>query len=201
VSLPIAVDLCCGKGGWTIGLQAAGFRVIGIDVEHYHDYPGEFRRGDVLSIDPSAYVGAALVVASPPCEEFSRHQMPWTRRRNPPAPNLDIVLACYSFAERLGAPIVLENVRAAQKWLGKAAWHCGSYYLWGDVPALMPKVNHTLKESLSSTRRADRAMIPFDLALWIGKCFLPTASSVAMRLPPHAASTDAPIATAMDCER
>lgn len=35
-------------------------------------------------------------------------------------------------------PMVVENVRGAQKWVGRASWNYGSYYLWGDVPALMP---------------------------------------------------------------
>ena len=35
-------------------------------------------------------------------------------------------------------PMVVENVKGAQRWVGRAAWHYGSYYLWGDVPALMP---------------------------------------------------------------
>jgi hypothetical protein len=37
-------------------------------------------------------------------------------------------------------PMVVENVRGAQPWVGRAAWNYGSYYLWGDVPALMPPV-------------------------------------------------------------
>jgi hypothetical protein len=35
-------------------------------------------------------------------------------------------------------PMIQENVRGAQPWVGQAQWHYGSYYLWGDVPALMP---------------------------------------------------------------
>ena len=35
-------------------------------------------------------------------------------------------------------PMVVENVRGAEPWVGRAAWSFGSYYLWGDVPALMP---------------------------------------------------------------
>jgi len=35
-------------------------------------------------------------------------------------------------------PLVVENVRGAQPWVGRAPWHYGSYYLWGDIPALMP---------------------------------------------------------------
>lgn len=35
-------------------------------------------------------------------------------------------------------PLVVENVRGAEPWVGPAQWHFGSFYLWGDVPALMP---------------------------------------------------------------
>ena len=35
--------------------------------------------------------------------------------------------------------MVVENVRGAQPWVGRARWNYGSYYLWGDVPALMPQ--------------------------------------------------------------
>lgn len=35
-------------------------------------------------------------------------------------------------------PLIVENVCGAQKWVGPARWHYGSFYLWGDVPALMP---------------------------------------------------------------
>jgi len=35
-------------------------------------------------------------------------------------------------------PLIVENVCGAQKWVGRARWNFGSFYLWGDVPALMP---------------------------------------------------------------
>jgi hypothetical protein len=35
-------------------------------------------------------------------------------------------------------PLVVENVRGAQAFVGRARWRFGSYYLWGDVPAVMP---------------------------------------------------------------
>ena len=35
--------------------------------------------------------------------------------------------------------MIVENVRGAEDWVGrKAKWNFGSFYLWGDVPALMP---------------------------------------------------------------
>ena len=40
---------------------------------------------------------------------------------------------------RCHIPLIVENVRGAQEWVGRAPWNYGSFYLWGDVPALMPK--------------------------------------------------------------
>lgn len=35
-------------------------------------------------------------------------------------------------------PLIVENVRGAQEWVGRSRWSYGSFHLWGDVPALMP---------------------------------------------------------------
>ena len=35
---PLAIDLFCGLGGWTEGLLAEGYRVVGFDIER-HRYP------------------------------------------------------------------------------------------------------------------------------------------------------------------
>ena len=43
-----------------------------------------------------------------------------------------------SFAAGQHIPLVVENVRGAQPWVGRARWNFGSFFLWGDVPALMP---------------------------------------------------------------
>ncbi|HWX30138.1 MAG TPA: hypothetical protein VNZ53_22210, partial [Steroidobacteraceae bacterium] len=43
-----------------------------------------------------------------------------------------------SFAAHRHIPMVVENVRGAMPWVGRARWNFGSFYLWGDVPALMP---------------------------------------------------------------
>lgn len=41
---PLAIDLYCGLGGWTEGLLAEGYRVVGFDNERYEygeaKYPG-----------------------------------------------------------------------------------------------------------------------------------------------------------------
>ena len=41
--------------------------------------------------------------------------------------------ACFRIAKELGVPIVLENVKGAQPWVGRAKANYGSYYLWGDI--------------------------------------------------------------------
>ena len=43
-------------------------------------------------------------------------------------------------------PLIVENVRGAQKWVGRARWNYGSFYLWGDVPALMPVTFAAIKQ-------------------------------------------------------
>lgn len=107
--------------------------------------------------------GAALIVASPPCQEFSYMAMPWKRAKQiaralrgedvfpdgytgsrTVAELTALFDACFRIqreaCEAAGRhiPMVVENVRGAVPWVGRARWNFGSYYLWGDVPALMP---------------------------------------------------------------
>jgi hypothetical protein len=145
---PLAIDLFCGLGGWTEGLLAEGYRVIGFDIER-HDYgngtyPAQLVIQDVRMLHGSQFKDAALIVASPPCQEYSYRAMPWKRAKDLPPPSNELFDACFRIQrEAIAAagryvPLIVENVRGAQKWVGRAKWHFGSYYLWGDVPALMP---------------------------------------------------------------
>lgn len=151
---PLAIDLFCGKGGWTRGLLDAGFDVIGFDIERHADYPWQLVIQDVLTIHGSQLRDAALIVSSSPCQKYSYMAMPWTRAkamaawyREDPARQVELnALFNASFriqreaSETAGRHIrlVAENVKGAQPWVGRAKWHYGSFYLWGDVPALMP---------------------------------------------------------------
>jgi hypothetical protein len=155
---PLAIDLCCGLGGWSEGLLAAGWDVIGFDIEQhvYGDdrYPAQLVVQDILTLHGSQFATADLIVASPPCQFFSYTAMPWSRakalavdvRADPArlAKELSLFNACFRIqreaAEAAGRriPMVVENVKGAQPWVGRARWSFGSYFLWGDVPALMP---------------------------------------------------------------
>jgi len=157
---PLAIDLFCGLGGWTEGLLAEGYRVIGFDNERhvYGDakYPGQLVIQDVLTLHGSQFKDAALIVASPPCQEYSYMAMPWSRAKAIAAEyrsgvrNVSKLTALFDACFRIQCeaseaagrhiPLVVENVKGAQPWVGRAAWNFGSFYLWGDVPALMPIV-------------------------------------------------------------
>lgn len=90
-------------------------------------------------------------------------------------------------------PLVVENVRGAQKWVGLAPWHFKSFFLFGDVPAMMPYPgNDGVKlPNNGSPRRFDQrkrqrlsrgngdpasahlAKIPFELARYIASVYYP----------------------------
>jgi len=169
VTKPLAIDLCCGLGGWTEGLLKEGWRVRGYDIEahEYGDerYPAELVLQSILDLDGADCADADLIVASPPCTEYSYMAMPWTRAKqigralrgegdfpegykgSRTVEELNALFnACFRIqreaSEAAGRPIpmVLENVKGAQPWVGPAVWSFGSYYLWGDIPALMPNV-------------------------------------------------------------
>ena len=164
---PLCVDLFCGLGGWTRGFIKRGWNCAGFDIERHvygtEQYPADLVIQDVLTIHGKQFKEADCIVASPPCTEFSWMAMPWSRAKQverallgqdkfPPnylgsrtiGDLTALFNACFriqkeaSAAAGLHIPMVVENVRGANKWVGRARHNFGSYYLWGDVPALMP---------------------------------------------------------------
>lgn len=172
--MALAIDLFCGLGGWTDGLLAEGYDVIGFDIEQHaygeHRYPAQLVLQNVLTLHGKQFAGADLIVASPPCQEFSYMAMPWSRakqiaralRGHDTFPDdytgsrtiselTALFNACFRIQDEASAaagrriPLVVENVVGAQAWVGPARWRHGSFYLWGDVPALMPVVRKLAK--------------------------------------------------------
>lgn len=168
----LVLDLCCGLGGWSKGFVAEGWRAIGVDfVDFSAHYPGRFILADLLCWEGWRSLSPTLIVASTPCDEFSRHSMPWTRAKNPPPPSLALWNRAQFIADALKVPIIQENVRGAQKWLGRSKLNCGPFHLWGDVPALLPPFLGKKKESYGGKEKSKRAVIPETLARHIARCF------------------------------
>ncbi|MFQ5622412.1 MAG: hypothetical protein ACE5FS_03350 [Paracoccaceae bacterium] len=174
---PLAIDLFCGLFGWSDGLIAEGWRVVGFDLE---DMCGKFGvprpqhtsvvLQDVLTLRGSQFKDAGLIVASPPCTEYSYMAMPWSRGKqiaralrgegefpegytgSRTVPELNTLFdACFRIQREACAaaghhiPMVVENVRGAIPWVGRSRWNHGSFHLWGDVPVLMPPVGRVPK--------------------------------------------------------
>jgi C-5 cytosine-specific DNA methylase len=167
---PLAVDLCSGLGGWAEGLEEEGYDVIRVDIEDMFAATGTpkpepclLMLQDICTIHGSQFKGVDLIVASPPCQAYSYMAMPWKlAKAKAAAIRADETGAALERLNRLfnacfriqreachaggrHIPMVVENVRGAQPWVGPAAWNYGSYYLWGDVPALMPIAARAIK--------------------------------------------------------
>ena len=164
---PLCIDLYCGLGGWTEGFLSEDWQVVGFDIEQHvygaEKYPGQLVIQDIRTLHGSRFRHADIIVASPPCTEFSYMAMPWTRAKqisralrgegefpegykgSRTVPELRALFdACFRLQREANAaaghhiPVIVENVKGAQPWVGPSMCHYGSYYLWGDIPALMP---------------------------------------------------------------
>ena len=86
---PLAIDLFCGLGGWAEGFLAEDYNVIGFDNGHTAPYaagakyPGQLVLQDVLTLRGSQFRNAEVIVASPPCQNYSYLAMPWSRSKDP----------------------------------------------------------------------------------------------------------------------
>lgn len=160
---PLSIELFAGCMTWSAGWLELGGYAVGFDIEHLpHHGPvpegGDLVLQDVLTLHGSQFRDASLILASPPCQTYSYLAMPWSRSKTnnsqsakalrrkweTEGPDNQLFDACFRLQREACAaagryiPMVVENVRGAQPWVGPAKWNYGSRYLWGDVPAIMP---------------------------------------------------------------
>jgi hypothetical protein len=141
---PRLLDLFCGRWGWSRAFAARGWQCFGVDLTVPPEIPDNctFFQENVLDLSwefVRRIPGFDFICASSPCEQFSVHGMKHFHL-NPKYPELGIKLFNHTreLCEASGVPYVMENVRAAQQFVGNAAHHCGPFYLWGNaVPPLV----------------------------------------------------------------
>lgn len=100
-----ALDLFCGAGGATKGLQRAGFHVTGVDLKMQPRYCGDaFIQADALQ-PPVDLKQFDFIWASPPCQNYTplRARQGW--KEYP-----DLVDDMRRMLEESGVPYVIENV-------------------------------------------------------------------------------------------
>jgi hypothetical protein len=102
---PKALDLFCGAGGATKGLQQAGFYVVGVDIKSQSNYCGdEFVQADATKCLDSFLDQFDFIWASPPCQRYLCKAQGWNYEHHP-----DLIEPVRQMLLATGKPFVIEN--------------------------------------------------------------------------------------------
>ena len=139
---PRALDLFCCAGGASAGLVAAGFDVVGVDLEPQPEYPYSFVQADALTFD---LTGFDFVWASPKCQAFTAYK----RRPGHVREVENQIPEVRAKLRASGIPHVIENIPGAP--LEHPFILCGSMFgldvrrhrqFEATFPVLVPPCNH-----------------------------------------------------------
>ncbi len=166
-SQKLLIDICSGRWGLSKAFAVRGWRCIGIDLTPPPEIPDgcEFVQADLRELlfhEGVVWLKRGFedwtwrpdfLWASTPCENFSVHAMKHFHP-DPPYPTLGIELFNHVRAgfEATKLPWVMENVRAAQQFVGNAVHHCGPFYLWG--PGVPPLLHRGITKSVHALQMA-----------------------------------------------
>ena len=177
----VILDLCSGLGGWTEAFAQNNWTVIRVENNPALQYVPFTLELDVLKweewVDEIPH--PQIIVASPPCLEFSRaYSAPGPRAERTGQqfePDMSLVQACLDIIDYFKPETwIVENVQGAQghflPLIGARRQRIGPFYLWGNFPLLsLPgDFRHAKKEGdtwSSNPLRANLlAMIPFEIS-------------------------------------
>ena len=179
------IDLYCGLGGWAKGFVEKGDNVTGYDIIDFSEkYPGKFVKSDLLTLKD--FPSADIIVASPPCTDFSKSSFPsaWksVQRYPPDIPKaLQLFNRIYEIVDIVKPKyFIIENVRGAEKYVGKARMHIGSRYFWGNFPLFSvgdaDDIYGKWKIPPSKDRPVLRSVIPLSISRAFAQCVTSSGS-------------------------
>lgn len=134
------LDICSGECGWSRVFTARGHDCVCIDLKPPALLPDgcSWWERDLFTLDEDFAAGFDFGVASTPCEQFAMWGMKHFHP-NPPWPSEGIRMFSHVRDILRGIPHVMENVRAAEQFMGTPVGRCGPFSLWGNaVPILLP---------------------------------------------------------------
>ena len=168
------LDLYCGLGGWVQSFPK-DWEITGYDIVDFSkDYPGKFIQCDLLNFNDFPD-NVDIIVASPPCTEFSKSSLPksWACNRKK-EPDIELAMKLFLRATEIINQVkprywVIENVRGAVKYVGHENYKIGSRYLWTNMELALK--NEEFNDSYgkykmppSPNRPALRSRIPYSIS-------------------------------------
>lgn len=170
----IVFDFFSGLEGWSKPFKERGHIVVTVDIESKFNPTICANLFSLKAEDFRKYGQPDLIVASPPCTEFTKSTLPktWASVKkygcNPDTSLLKKVLQL--IRELNPRWWVIENVRGAIKYfkplMGRPVKKIGSRYLWGKFPIFDSKPTFgKWKISPSKCRASLRSLIPKSIAL------------------------------------
>jgi len=108
------LDLFCGAGGAATGYAAAGFDVVGVDINPQPHFPFAFIRADALA-PPVDLTTFDLIHASPPCQAHTTMSERWRGRETLADQRPDLIPQTRDLLLESGRPYVIENVPGAAR--------------------------------------------------------------------------------------
>ena len=174
------LDLFCGLGGWSKGFKQIypDAECFGIDITDL-GYPYNFIKADLMDWQPDQDYD--VVVASPPCTNFSQVVKQWTGKANE-SKGLDLVWRTFALIEQIKPKYwIVENVKGLGEFLPPPAdivrygknKQCKEAWLWSNIGklALFPQMI-SRKTSRKTFKSGDPVLaeIPGELSREVAKC-------------------------------
>lgn len=164
---PRLLDLYCCQGAASAGYMAAGFDVVGVDINPQPRYPFPFWRRDAVEFAKRYGRFFDAVHASPPCQRYTKAQR--IQGREHP----DLIGPTREVLLELGLPYVIENVEDARDELVDPVTLCGASFGLHTYRHRLFESNLTLEvpahlEHTHSTVKMGRALKPGDFYHAVG---------------------------------